>query len=67
MSVLDPLIECWEHHEQGMTVESFDALNQALASPLEALAVMPVAQAGLACDQLKMAWGKLRGRLEWIE
>lgn len=64
-SVLEPLAEGWANHEQGMTVESFAEVEQALNSPLQALEAVPVQQAGMACDQLAAAWDKVRDRIKW--
>lgn len=67
LSVLDALIDGWEWHKQGMTIDSFYALNQALMSPLHTLMMISVGQARMACDQLACAWSKVQKHITWIE
>jgi hypothetical protein len=49
-----------------MTEESFDRLNAALVSPIEALLAAPADEADRALEQLSVAWEKVRLDLEWV-
>lgn len=66
ISVLDPLSDGWAQHDQGMEGSSFDRLNAALVSPLEALLIVPPDQAQYTIDQLSIAWDKVRDHLAWV-
>lgn len=66
MSILNDISDGWSNRPQGMTLESFDRLNSALVSPLEALLSLDVMQAEFAADQLVNAWAKVGPTIVWV-
>lgn len=65
ISVIDAILDGWSS-ENGMSPESFKRLNDALAFHLEALRSVDPDKAQYTCNQLCLAWDKVRPDLDWL-